>query len=228
MLLILVLCLFFAPISSKPTDGISTVGRPTLSSESPILWHHHDSTSSSGNTISIRYDQEDTSNWPTNINTCKSAILKFNITKPYFKVKRVISADLRVYKMNRTQSTASSTFSILKVLLIDPKSKPYNAAGLTAIGYPVSLHFQGWESFPITPGFEIWLRDASTNHGLLLSGEDRGEPSKNQIVTPLHPNMLGFVGFEGPKDKRPYILVKYEKKRSQNDHEDDGDDEHST
>lgn len=145
------------------------------------------------------------------INTTNQAMFKFQITRPPTDVQKVNSAEFHVYKRAIASSPNANSDYILHLIEIRPTG-PNRCLGIRKLS--MSSSAQGWEVFKISDSFKRWFRNGATNRGLLLTTIVSG--------IKVHPNTSGYVGFDGPLNQRPFIVVEYQK-RSQNDEEKSND-----
>lgn len=61
----------------------------------------------------------------------------------------------------------------------------------------------GWEAFDITPAGLAWAKEPSKNFGIELSVH-------TLAGVELNASSIGFVGFHGPQEKRPFLVSFYQ------------------
>lgn len=129
----------------------------------------------------------------------RHATFRFKMETP--QGEKITAAEFRIYKeqlyRGSVDSWENSTYHIKLFQVVQP------ARILKLLHNRVLRSWDtGWEAFDITSAGQEWANDSVKNFGIELSVRTfAGEE--------LDPHDIGFVGFHGPQEKRPFLVSFY-------------------
>lgn len=126
----------------------------------------------------------------------RHATFRFKMETP--QGEKITAAEFRIYKeqlyRRNVESWENSTYHIKLFQVVQP------ARILKLLHNRVLRSWDtGWEAFDITPAGQEWANDSSKNFGIELS-------VRTFAGGELDPHDIGFVGFHGPQEKRPFLV----------------------
>ena len=120
---------------------------------------------------------------------------KFQVQSP--TDEKVMAAEFRLYKERLSPHKKywkNATYIVRLYQII------YPAHVLDLLETRVLRSWEaGWQAFDITKAGKAWSKNPSSNYGLELS-------VVNWLNQEVNPHRVGFVGFHGPLEKRPFMV----------------------
>lgn len=116
--------------------------------------------------------------------------------------EKITAAEFRIYKEpisngHRVVSWENSTYEVKIYQVIEP------ARILKVLGKRVLRSWEsGWQAFDITRAGQEWAQEINKNYGIELSVH-------TYAGVELNASSVGFVGFHGPQEKRPFLVSFY-------------------
>lgn len=124
---------------------------------------------------------------------------KFNFTAKINAGDSVEAAEFRIYKTGPSYPWMQNATFLVKLSVVTIPGK----LSSTLEERYIQGSKTGWEIFDVKSTIDLWIISPGNNNGLELTVTF---PRPKGLPIPVDPSRLGFTGFKGPYDERPFIV----------------------